>query len=389
MLTNIAFCAMLERHPDKLHLIAGVSITTARLNILDCDGYGMTNYFAGRCREGKYKGRDCLFVRVGADEKIVLVSGGGKLGDEKLIKGNTYGMAYVTEANECAEVFLKEVFDRTLSSSDRKVFHDLNPKSPGHWYYDLIKHHHDSQSENPGYGYNYGHFTIADNMSVSDAKLRKALSTYDKSSVWYDRDILGKRCAPEGLVYPMFNKDRHIATDWPEDGDCYISIDYGTINPFSAHLWLMPDDDDIAYCIGEYYYDSRKERGGQRTDEEHYEAVEKLAGERYVGDLIIDPSAASFKTTVRRHGRFRVSNAKNNVVNGIANCATLLKTNYIKFSPECVNMIREFGLYSWADKKDKDTVIEENDHCMDDMRYYVNTVLVCELRDLDWVVREV
>ena len=87
------------------------------------------------CREGKYKDRDCVYVQTKTGEKIVLISGGGKDGDEKLIKGNTYGMAYVTEANECHPKFLKEVFDRTMSSSDRKIFHDLNPKEEEHWYY--------------------------------------------------------------------------------------------------------------------------------------------------------------------------------------------------------------------------------------------------------------
>lgn len=92
VLQTMIFCAMLENHPNKIHLVAGVSNATAKLNILDCDGYGLLNYFEGRCREGKYKDRDCVYVQTKTGEKIVLVSGGGKDGDEKLIKGNTYGM---------------------------------------------------------------------------------------------------------------------------------------------------------------------------------------------------------------------------------------------------------------------------------------------------------
>lgn len=117
VLATLIFCSLLETHKNKIHLVAGVSNATAKLNILDCDGYGLLNYFEGRCREGKYKDRDCVYVQTKTGEKVILVSGGGKDGDEKLIKGNTYGMAYVTEANECHPKFLKEVFDRTLSSS--------------------------------------------------------------------------------------------------------------------------------------------------------------------------------------------------------------------------------------------------------------------------------
>ena len=78
VLQTMAFCAMLEEHPNKLHLIAGVSQTTAKLNILDCDGFGLLNYFEGDCREGKYKDRSCLYVQTKTGEKVVLISGGAK-----------------------------------------------------------------------------------------------------------------------------------------------------------------------------------------------------------------------------------------------------------------------------------------------------------------------
>lgn len=205
VLQTTIFCMLLETHKNKIHLVSGVSIATAKLNILDCDGYGLLNFFEGRCREGKYQNRDCVYVRTKTGMKIVLVSGGGKDGDEKLIKGNTYGMAYVTEANECHPKFLKEVFDRTLSSSDRKIFHDLNPKEEEHWYYiDILNFHEQKQAEEFTYGYNYGHFTIADNYSVDDEKLRATLKTYDKETVWYRRDIKGERAVAEGIIFRRF-----------------------------------------------------------------------------------------------------------------------------------------------------------------------------------------
>ena len=213
VLITMAYCTILEKHPSRIHLIAGVSTATARLNILDCDGFGLKNYFEGRCREGTYQNRDCLYIQTATGEKVVLVSGGGKAGDEKLIKGNTYGTAYITEVNECSEAFIQEVFDRTLSSPDRKVFHDLNPKAEGHWYYKTILDFHEAkQRENPDYGLNYGHFTIADNMSISDDRLRAVLATYDRKSIWYARDILGQRRAAEGLIYDMFDFTANVYT---------------------------------------------------------------------------------------------------------------------------------------------------------------------------------
>lgn len=247
VLITMAYCSILEKHPSKIHLIAGVSTSTARLNILDCDGYGMMNFFEGRCRLGQYQNRDCLYVNAPAGEKIVLVSGGGKDRDERLIKGNTYGTAYITEANECHPNFIQEVFDRTISSPDRKVFHDLNPKAQGHWYYDILKFHEEQQRLDPAYGYNYGHFTIADNMSVSDEQLRRILKTYDKSTVWYARDILGQRKAAEGLIYQYFanHTDEFLIDDplkWCQENrqrmtTVMIGVDFGgtgSANKFQA-----------------------------------------------------------------------------------------------------------------------------------------------------------
>ena len=57
VLQTLIFCMALETHGNKIHLVAGVSNATAKLNILECDGYGLLNYFEGRCREGKFKDR--------------------------------------------------------------------------------------------------------------------------------------------------------------------------------------------------------------------------------------------------------------------------------------------------------------------------------------------
>ena len=209
VLQVLAFCMALQNHPNKLHLIAGVSQTTAKLNIVDCDGFGLMNFFDGKCRHGKYNDRSALFVQTKTGEKIILVSGGAKDGDEKYIKGNTYGMAYVTEANECHPNFIQEVFDRTLSSADRKIFHDLNPKAENHWYYtDVLNFHQEKQLRDRNYGYNYGHFTIADNLSIDNEKLRNTLKTYQKGTVWYERDILGRRKTAQGIIFPNFASDQ-------------------------------------------------------------------------------------------------------------------------------------------------------------------------------------
>lgn len=382
VLITIAYCTILEKHPSRIHLIAGVSTATARLNILDCDGFGLKNYFEGRCREGVYQNRDCLYIQTATGEKVVLISGGGKAGDEKLIKGNTYGTAYITEANECSKIFIQEVFDRTLSSPDRKIFHDLNPKAEAHWYYqDVLNFHEEKLKANPKYGLNYGHFTIADNMSISDDQLRAVLSTYDRKSVWYARDILGQRKMAEGLVYPMFSMEKHVVKGvipYSSRHRYYVSIDYGTVNPFAAGLWDFDPVSHKAIMIRELYY-----RGGSanRTDNEgYYRLLKKLIGDIKIEYIIIDPSASSMIETIEKYAEWLVVRADNDVLNGIQDVTKFLNMGLLLFHESCKETFKEFDQYSWDEESGEDAVIKEFDHSMDMIRYFCRTALRAELK---------
>lgn len=382
VLITMAYCTILEKHPSRIHLIAGVSTATARLNILDCDGFGLKNYFEGRCREGVYQNRDCLYIQTATGEKVVLISGGGKAGDEKLIKGNTYGTAYITEANECSKIFIQEVFDRTLSSPDRKIFHDLNPKAEAHWYYqDVLNFHEEKLKSNPKYGLNYGHFTIADNMSISDDQLRAVLSTYDRKSVWYARDILGQRKMAEGLVYPMFSMEKHVVKGvipYSSRHRYYVSIDYGTVNPFAAGLWDFDPVSHKAIMIRELYY-----RGGSanRTDNEgYYRLLKKLIGDIKIEYIIIDPSASSMIETIEKYAEWLVVRADNDVLNGIQDVTKYLNMGLLLFHESCKETFKEFDQYSWDEESGEDAVIKEFDHSMDMIRYFCRTALRAELK---------
>ena len=382
VLITMAYCTILEKHPSRIHLIAGVSTATARLNILDCDGFGLKNYFEGRCREGVYQNRDCLYIQTATGEKVVLISGGGKAGDEKLIKGNTYGTAYITEANECSKIFIQEVFDRTLSSPDRKIFHDLNPKAEAHWYYqDVLNFHEEKLKANSKYGLNYGHFTIADNMSISDDQLRAVLSTYDRKSVWYARDILGQRKMAEGLVYPMFSMEKHVVKGvipYSSRHRYYVSIDYGTVNPFAAGLWDFDPVSHKAIMIRELYY-----RGGSanRTDNEgYYRLLKKLIGDIKIEHIIIDPSASSMIETIEKYAEWLVVRADNDVLNGIQDVTKYLNMGLLLFHESCKETFKEFDQYSWDEESGEDAVIKEFDHSMDMIRYFCRTALRAELK---------
>lgn len=67
--------------------------------------------------------------------------------------------------------------------------------------------------------------------------------------------------------------------------------------------------------------------------------------------------------------------ADNDVITGIRNVSTALSENRLRFHESCRDIIREFHLYSWNEKTGTDAPIKENDHAMDDMRYFVADML--------------
>ncbi|MDE7280374.1 MAG: PBSX family phage terminase large subunit, partial [Ruminiclostridium sp.] len=156
----------------------------------------------------------------------------------------------------------------------------------------------------------------------------------------------------------------------------YISIDYGTLNPCSMGLWGLKEG--VWYRLREYYFSGRKagKEGGQcKTDEEYYDELVKLAAGLPIRSVIVDPSAASFITVIRKHRKFVVVNAKNNVLDGIRKTSAALAAGKIRICDCCENTLAEFGAYRWDESSSEDKPIKENDHAMDDIRYFVNTVL--------------
>jgi PBSX family phage terminase large subunit len=207
-----------------------------------------------------------------------------------------------------------------------------------------------------------------DNPSLSEKVLERYKSSF--SGVFYDRYIRGLWVVAEGLVYPMFGKEL-IVQEHGMGGLYYVSMDYGTINPTAIGLWRIHNG--TATMEREYYHDSRAE-GKQKTDEEYYQDLKEFIGDTPIQRIIIDPSAASMKECIRRHGEFKTQDANNSVLDGIRFTSTLIQSGKLKIHASCKNTEREFGLYRWDEKSEKDAVIKENDHSMDQMRYLCYTL---------------
>jgi len=205
----------LEKCPDRIHLASGSSVANAKMNIGDCNGFGLEYLFRGRCRMSKYKDNDALYIHTQTGEKIVIFAGGGKGNSYKKILGNSYGMWIATEVNEHFDnedsriSFLKVANGRQTAARWPFTLWDLNPNHPEHYIY---KNYIDLYKETMGGRYLHEVFTMADNLSISPERRAEIAAQYAEGSVWYRRDILGERVAAEGLIYQQFadNEDDYL-----------------------------------------------------------------------------------------------------------------------------------------------------------------------------------
>lgn len=294
--------------------------------------------------------------------KKVYVIGADRAGQASKLQGSGIEYCYgdeVTTWSEAVFTMLKSRLDKPNSVFDGTC----NPDNPSHWFKRFLDSDADIYLQ---------HYTIDDNPFNSVQFVENLKNEY-KNTVYYDRYILGKWVAAEGLVYPMFSADRHLVEleDDPK-GTYFVSIDYGTVNPTSMGLWCVTENEAIR--VREAYHDSRKKLV-QFTDEEYYTQLLDLTEGHIISDVVIDPSAASFIQTIKRHGKFSVKKAKNNVLDGIRTTSNFLQNNKLLFSKNCHDILREFGMYCWDTAASEDKVIKQNDHAMDDMRYFCSTIL--------------
>lgn len=302
-----------------------------------------------------------LEVRRGNVTNWFEVFGGKDESSAALIQGRTFAGILLDEVALMPRSFVEQAISR-CSVDGAKLWFSCNPDNPQHWFYlEWIKRHDEKNTL-------YLHFEMTDNPGLSQKTLERYQSMF--SGVFYDRYVRGLWVAAEGLIYKL--RDDTVVDELPDKGEYYISCDYGTLNPFSAGLWCW--DGKTATRMREYYYSGREQRNN-KTDDEYYTELEKLAGDLHIKAVIVDPSAASFIEVIRRKKRFTVRKAVNDVIPGIATTARYLQNGTIRIHRSCENNIREYGLYRWDEDAKEDRPVKDNDHSMDDTRYFVMTIL--------------
>ena len=356
---------------DTSFALCGKTIASLKRNIITfllptvkALGFECKEKFSQNLIEITYGGRTNRFYLFGGKDESSCT----------LIQGMTLGGVLLDEVALMPRSFCEQAIGR-CSLPGSKYWFNCNPENPMHWFYEeWIKKSEEKKCL-------YLHFLMKDNPSLE----KNILERYEKlySGAFYERFVLGKWVAADGLVYPEVANGKYISVPPSYSfSKYYVSCDYGTVNPTSMGLWGLYDN--VWYRFSEFYFSSKKQ-GKQLTDEEYHSELLDFTLGLDITAVIVDPSAASFIECIRRHGNFKVMPAKNDVVSGIRKVHTAFKSGQIVVSPVCKEALREFSLYRWDEGAAKDTPKKENDHAMDEIRYFVSTVL-CGQQDDFFVI---
>lgn len=360
-------CWAMASFQGQQFAFCGKSVVSLRRNLLQ-ELLPVLRETGFQCREKRSE--NLLTVGRGGRENRFYLMGGKDEGSAAFIQGVTLAGVLLDEAALMPRSFVEQAIARCSVQGSRLWF-NCNPEGPQHWFYQewILKR----ETRNAL----YLHFTMEDNPSLSARIRQRYRSSY--SGAFYRRFILGEWTAAKGLVYDFFDPARDAVPRPEGQMEQYvISVDYGTANPCSFGLWGLREG--VWYRMEEYYYASRK-TGVQLTDQEYVRALQALADGREIRSVVADPSAASFITALRQAG-FHVVKANNDVLSGIRITADLLKRGRIAICEGCEDCLREIAMYRWSEETEgRDAPHKDNDHAMDDMRYFAVTVAAGERRE--------
>ena len=340
--------------------VCGKTIASLRRNVLS-EILPRIEALGAVCKEKRTE--NLVTVTFKGHRNQFYIFGGRDESSASLIQGITFAGVLMDEVALMPKSFVEQACARCSVAGSRLWF-NCNPAGPGHWFYKtwILE----AQERNCL----RLHFLMEDNPSLTEAIRERYRKLY--TGVFYRRFILGQWVQAEGRVYDFFEPDMVQPVPSGPFAKWYISCDYGTVNPTSMGLWGLKDG--VWYRVKEFYFNSR-EQMRQMTDEEYAKALAELAGERKITAVVADPSAASFMETLRRKG-WQVVKAENDVLSGIRATSDALKEGRIVICEGCNDCLREMDAYIWdLSSESKERVKKENDHAMDDMRYFVATVL--------------
>lgn len=363
IVATLRFLEFILTSPYHEFMISGKTRDTIERNIIRdlikmIDGQG---YY-------KYRKFD-NYIEI-ADNKVWLIGFSDEGATEK-VRGMTIGGWYADEITSAAKSTVEMAITR-CSLDGAQMFWTMNPESPYHYIYtDYITN---QELLNAG-TVKCWHFTLDDNLHLSQRYIDELKRVNRKSQVAYKRNILGEWVIAEGAIYDNFNEEIHVIKTDPQVDELNICCDYGvsTVTTFGV-MGIKKDEKkgNTYYLIDETYYDAQ-EKGVTQSDSERVEDILRLQSKYNLNrnnTIYLPHDAASLKAECKKDKRVRmkVRTYQPDTYQDILKIQDLFNKNRFYIHERCQNSITQAQTYSWdikAQQRGEDRPLKINDHCPD------------------------
>ena len=358
--------------------ICGKTIGSLRRNVItswklqmSCRGYQVTDKRAD----------NLIILKKGEKSNYFYLFGGKDESSQDLIQGVTLAGVLFDEVALMPKSFVEQAVGR-CSVEGSKFWFNCNPSNPYHWF--LTDWINRIPGQDPEAVFDDEHlpkkliyitFTMDDNPSLSLKVKARYKSMF--TGIFYQRFILGKWSAADGLVYPMFSEEKHVYKDNVDTLNTryYVAVDFGLSNPTT---FLGIADDGYKTFVEKEYYHANKDNEEKDIVKLGDDFDEFIKGWGHKPrSVIVDPSAKAMILELKKR-KYKVTLGNNDVDEGIQLVTVLLSLEVLKINKACLNTCKEFQSYVWdvkAKERGMEKVEKKNDHCLDALRYFVNTKL--------------
>lgn len=268
------------------------------------------------------------------------------------LRGQSFDFIVIDEIASMRNFYInwEEVIRPTLTDRKGQALFISTPKGYNH-FYDLYN------TTDPDY--KSFHFTSYDNPHIPKEEIDKAKEEIPEDR--FAQEYLADFRKTQGLVYPEFNRERHLTTAEPSTvAETLVGIDWGYSNP--AGVVRVRVDGDRRYWVDSEYYQSGK------TTEQIVEYAKTLQGTK----AYPDPAEPDRNVIAERLG-LNIMPVSKEITAGVDVVRALFKQNRIFINKECKNLILELETYHFPDKKpdnnETEKPVKENDHLCDSLRY--------------------
>lgn len=217
---GIKFMRMVSRSGKKSHIIAAKTTGIAEKNILQQD-----NGILDIHKNARYHGngdKDNKLPHIKFEGKIIYVLGYDNKDKWELVLGSQFGCVYIDEINTANIDFVREVSTRneylmaTLNPDDPTlpVYKEFINRSRPYERYasDVPEEIMAELREEPVPGWRYWFFTFRDNLSLTEEDIQKKIQSAPPGTKLYKNKIQGLRGKATGLIFPNFDRKRHVVT---------------------------------------------------------------------------------------------------------------------------------------------------------------------------------